>query len=204
MNGLRGRRKKCGSRMESGRLDKKHGLEYNLFVNLFKILVNEGMQAMFARKTADITEIALLTALIAVTGAFKLPGLFPGAEFQLSAPLAVAICSVFGFRKYIVAGILASSIGMMLGTQNFFHMLIAMQFRLVVGAVLALGHDRPWALLAAGPIGTTIARLTLAVFLGQAAYAMVAAAVPGMIFTAAAAPLLARTLRRVQTARQPA
>ena len=97
---------------------------------------------MFTRKTAEITEIALLTALIAATGAFKLPGLFPGAEFQLSAPLAVAICSVFGFRKYIITGIWASSIGMMLGTQNFFHVLIAMQFRLVAGAVLALGHNR--------------------------------------------------------------
>ena len=159
---------------------------------------------MFARKTAEITEIALLTALIAATGAFKLPGLFPGAEFQLSAPLAVAICSVFGFKKYIIAGILASSIGMMLGTQNFFHVLIAMQFRLVAGAVLALGHNRTWALLVAGPIGTTIARLTLAGFFGQAAFAIVAAAVPGMIFTAAAAPLLVRTLRRVQAARQPA
>lgn len=162
------------------------------------------MRAMFARKTADIAEIALLTALIAVTGAFKLPGLFPGAEFQLSAPLAVAICSVSGFRKYIIAGIWASSIGMMLGTQNFFHVLIAMQFRLVAGAVLALGHNRTWALLVAGPIGTTIARLTLAGFFGQTAFAIVAAAVPGMIFTAAAAPLLVRTLRRVQAARQPA
>lgn len=153
-------------------------------------------------KVACSAEIALLAALITVAGAFKLPGLFPGTEFQLSAPLAVAICSVFGFKKYIIAGMMASAIGMMLGTQNFFHMLIAMQFRLMVGIVLALGQGRAWALLMAGPAGTTVARLTLAVALGQAAYALVAAAVPGMILTAATAPMLAKTFRRIQTMRQ--
>ncbi|MBP2656526.1 MAG: hypothetical protein H6Q73_4095 [Firmicutes bacterium] len=38
----------------------------------------------------QLTEIGLLTALITISGAVKLPGLMPGTEFQLSAPLAVA------------------------------------------------------------------------------------------------------------------
>ncbi|MBR1552783.1 MAG: hypothetical protein IJ631_02075 [Schwartzia sp.] len=153
-------------------------------------------------KVSYSVELALLAAFITITGAFKLPGLFPGVEFQLSAPLAVAICNVFGFKKYIAAGIMASAIGMMIGTQNLFHIFIAMQFRLIVGIVLALGRGRTWALLMAGPVGTIVARLTLAAVLGQAAYALIAAAVPGMIFTAAAAPILAKQFRRIQTMRQ--
>ena len=47
-------------------------------------------------KIREISEIALLAAFIAVSGAFKLPSFIPGSEFQLSAPIAVAICGVFG------------------------------------------------------------------------------------------------------------
>ena len=53
-----------------------------------------------------ITEIAILTAMITVLGAIKIPNIIPGIEFQLSAPLAVAICAVFGFKKYIISGII--------------------------------------------------------------------------------------------------
>ena len=42
-------------------------------------------------KIREISEIALLAAFIAVSGAFKLPSFIPGSEFQLSAPIAVAI-----------------------------------------------------------------------------------------------------------------
>ena len=50
-------------------------------------------------KIREISEIALLAAFIAVSGAFKLPSFIPGSEFQLSAPIAVAICGVFGTEK---------------------------------------------------------------------------------------------------------
>ena len=49
----------------------------------------------------QITEIGILTAMITILGAIKIPNLVPGIEFQLSAPLAVAICAAFGFKKYI-------------------------------------------------------------------------------------------------------
>ena len=55
-----------------------------------------------------ITEVAILTAMITVLGAIKIPNVIPGIEFQLSAPLAVAICAVFGFKKYIISGCLSS------------------------------------------------------------------------------------------------
>ena len=53
----------------------------------------------------DCCDTALLAVLIAVSGTFRIPGIVPGTEFQLSAPIAVAICGVFGFKKYITAGI---------------------------------------------------------------------------------------------------
>ena len=79
-------------------------------------------------KIREISEIALLAAFIAVSGAFKLPSFIPGSEFQLSAPIAVAICGVFGIKKYLLAGILASAGGLLLGTQTIFNVLIAMLF----------------------------------------------------------------------------
>ena len=44
----------------------------------------------------DCCETALLAVLIAVSGTFRIPGIVPGTEFQLSAPIAVAICGVLG------------------------------------------------------------------------------------------------------------
>ena len=83
----------------------------------------------------DVCETALLAALIGVSGSFKIPGLVPGTEFQLSAPIAVAICGVFGFKKYIIAGVLASLLSLALGTHTILNVTISMSFRLAVGAV---------------------------------------------------------------------
>lgn len=150
-------------------------------------------------KSRWITETALLTALITVTGAVKLPGIIPGTEFQLSAPLAVAICTVFGFGKYITAGVLSSIIGLILGTQNIINVMIAMIFRLTVGGVLSsFGTSWPVVVLA-GPIGSTAARLALSGVIGKAALPLLLAAAPGMLYTAIAAWPLAQLLKRVKT-----
>lgn len=74
----------------------------------------------------DYCETALLAVLIAVSGTFRIPGIVPGTEFQLSAPIAVAICGVFGFKKYIIAGILASLMGLSLGTCTILNVAIQM------------------------------------------------------------------------------
>ena len=136
----------------------------------------------------QITEIGILTAMITILGAIKIPNLVPGIEFQLSAPLAVAICAAFGFKKYIISGCLSSLIGLALGTQNFLSVAIAMQFRLVVGVILS------------GPIASTVARLTLSVYVGKGALAMVMLAVPGMIFTAIVAPIMTAVFKKVVSA----
>ncbi|MEG1345819.1 MAG: hypothetical protein RSC78_03715, partial [Acidaminococcaceae bacterium] len=101
-----------------------------------------------------LCETALLAAFITISGALKLPGLFPGTEFQLSAPIAVAICGVFGIKKYLGAGLLASTVGLLLGTQNIFNVLIAMIFRLVVALVYQGVGKSKFFYLCAGPLGT--------------------------------------------------
>ena len=143
-------------------------------------------------------ETGLLAAFIFVTGSVKLPGLLPGTEFQLSAPLAVAVCAVFGFRRYITAGMIASVIGLMLGTQNFFHVFIAMVFRLTVGGVVAVAGTS-WPVVAVvGPLGSVAARLALGVVIGNAAIPLLLAAVPGMIYTALTAWPLTLLLKKVR------
>lgn len=145
-----------------------------------------------------LAQTGLLAAFIAVTGAIKLPGLVPGTEFQLSAPLAVAICSVFGFKRYIIAGMLASAAGLVLGTQTLLNVFIAMVFRLTVGLMLTTcGTTWPVVTLA-GPVGSAVARLALGIFLGKAVIPILAAAVPGMIYTAVTAWPLTMLLKRAK------
>ena len=62
--------------------------------------------------------MAGLAAGLAVLGSFKLPGLLPGTEFQLSAPFAVALAACLGFKRYFVIGVLASLLNFMLGTHT--------------------------------------------------------------------------------------
>lgn len=148
----------------------------------------------------QITEIGILTAMITILGAIKIPNLVPGIEFQLSAPLAVAICAVFGFKKYIISGCLSSLIGLALGTQNFLSVAIAMQFRLVVGFLLWICKNQMLGVILSGPIASTVARLTLSVYVGKGALAMVMLAVPGMIFTAVVAPIMTAVFKKVISA----
>ena len=158
-------------------------------------------EILLSEKVHDLTEIALLSALITITGAIKLPSLLPGMEFQLSAPLAVAICVVFGFKKYILAGLLSSTAGLIFGNHQLCNVAIAMQFRLVVGAMIALFGRRLWVIALAGPMGTLVARLTLSFVVGKAAGALVLAALPGMLFTLLAAPVMVRVLKKVTAVR---
>ena len=146
-----------------------------------------------------ITEIAILTAMITVLGAIKIPNVIPGIEFQLSAPLAVAICAVFGFKKYIISGCLSSLIGLALGTQTILNVMIAMQFRLIVGLILWMCHNHMIGIMISGPIASALARLTLSIYIGKAALPIVALAVPGMIFTVLMSPEIVKVIRKVHS-----
>lgn len=142
-----------------------------------------------------ISETALLSVLIAVSGAFKIPGFVPGSEFQMSAPIAVAVCGVYGAKKYIVAGLIASGLSLALGTHSFFNVLVAMTFRLVVALTWTfLGSGKIFYTFS-GPMGTIAARGVVALLLGKGFYALAVAAVPGIIFTMATSCFFAKLLR---------
>ena len=107
----------------------------------------------------------------------------------MSAPVAVAVCGVFGIKKYLLAGLLASTAGLLLGTQTIFNVLIAMLFRIVVALLYAaFGKSRLFYLLS-GPVASAAARLALGLIIGKAVYPLLAAALPGMAFTALTAGL---------------
>ena len=144
-----------------------------------------------------ITEVAILTAMITVLGAIKIPNVIPGIEFQLSAPLAVAICAVFGFKTYIISGCLSSLIGLALGTQTILNVMIAMQFRLIVGLILWICHNHMIGIMVSGPIASALARLSLSLYVGKAALPMIALAVPGMIFTVIMAPVFVKVFYKI-------
>lgn len=146
----------------------------------------------------ELVQIALLAAFITVSGAIKIPSIIPGTEFQLSAPLAVAICYAFGFKIYLIAGALSSFAGLILGTQTLFNVLIAMIFRVSVAlTMLVLGRNK-LSLLISGPLGSIFARYSISLFLDKLAYALIVAAIPGMIYTAILSIPLSIILKRVK------
>lgn len=62
---------------------------------------------------SSLQRIALdgvFTAILVALGMIKLPSLFPGAEFQLSAPYAVCLAAMVGFKRYLIIGICSSII----------------------------------------------------------------------------------------------
>ncbi len=144
----------------------------------------------------DCTETALLAGLIAISGTFRIPGIVPGTEFQLSAPIAVAICGVFGFKKYITAGILASLIGLGMGTATVLNVAIQMAFRLGVGAFWMLTGSNRFFYIFSGPFGTILARVLMYFLLGKGLTLMLIAAAPGMAFTAITAWIFGRLFHR--------
>ena len=145
----------------------------------------------------ELTTTALLGVLILLSGSFKIPSPIAGGEFQLSAPIAVLICACFGFKRYIIAGVLASILGMMLGMHNIINVLVQMVFRIVAGGTLALLGTNLLTVAISGPLGTFAARIVLWQVTGVSWIALTAAAVPGMIFTAVAAGAFYRPAQKL-------
>ena len=146
----------------------------------------------------ELTTIALLGVLILISGSFKIPSPIAGGEFQLSAPIAVLICACFGFKRYIIAGILASMLGMMLGMHNIINVLVQMVFRVVAGGTMALLGTNLLTVAVSGPLGT-FAALVLWQVTGVNWMVLTAAAFPGMIFTAVAAGAFYKPAKQLLT-----
>ena len=145
----------------------------------------------------QMTTTAMLAVLILLSGTFKIPSPVAGGEFQLSAPIAVLICALFGFKRYIIAGILASTLGMMLGIHTIFSVIIQMSFRIVTGAVMALFGTNLLTVTISGPLGTLFARIVMWQITGVSWLALTAAAAPGMVFTAVAAGALYKPAQKL-------
>jgi len=136
----------------------------------------------------ELTTIALLGVLILISGSFKIP-----------SPIAVLICACFGFKRYIIAGILASMLGMMLGMHNIINVLVQMVFRVVAGGTMALLGTNLLTVAVSGPLGTFAARLVLWQVTGVNWMVLTAAAFPGMIFTAVAAGAFYKPAKQLLT-----
>ena len=138
----------------------------------------------------QLTADGFLTAILVILGMIKLPSLIPGAEFQLSAPYAVCLAASVGFRRYLGIGVCASCIQLLLGTHTVWNVGIAMVFRLAAGALAAWRPSGRLRLMLAGPVRTGCARLTLAAIFQVPVLPLLAAALPGMVFTAACTGVL--------------
>lgn len=148
-------------------------------------------------RTREMTLTALLAAILAVLGMFKLPSILPGCEFQLSASFAVCIAGCFGFKRYIRIGILASVINLILSTHTIVNVMIAMIFRLVAGGILAVFGVNPLTIILSGPLGTAAGRIVLGAISGTDPLVLTAAAVPGMVFTAVSASVMYPMMKRL-------
>ena len=139
----------------------------------------------------------ILTAVLVLLGMIKLPSLIPGAEFQLSAPYAVCLAAVVGFRRYLGIGICSSVIQLVLGTHTLWNVVIAMVFRVAAGSIAAGKPGGRAGILLAGPVGTACARLVMSALLRVPALPLMAAAVPGMVFTVVCTAAFYRVFTRI-------
>lgn len=136
------------------------------------------------RKIQRITIDAMLVAVLVILGMIKIPSFIPGAEFQLSAPFAVLLAARAGFGTYMGIGVCASVVQLALGTHTIWNVVISMVFRITAGLIVTYFPWKRMGVFIAGPLGTLAARIVLAAMLGVSAWPLIAAAVPGMIFTA--------------------
>lgn len=148
-------------------------------------------------KTKEITLISLLSVIIAISGTFKLPGLIPGTEFQMSAPIAIAICATFGFKRYISAGVIASVINLLMGTHTILNVIVAMVFRIVAGGTIGILGTSFLVITLAGPLGTFVGRIIMSQIVGTPLKALLIAAFPGMIYTAISSYLIYKVILKI-------
>lgn len=151
-------------------------------------------------KGYDIREMAVdgvLTAILVILGMIKLPSIIPGTEFQLSAPYAVCIAVLVGFKRYLGIGICSSVIQLMLGTHTIWNVAVAMVFRVVAGSILSLTKNNRCGIYLAGPLGTIAARGFMAVLMHVPFWPLVIAAAPGMVFTVIGVVVVLPVMRRI-------
>lgn len=130
-----------------------------------------------------IVKISLLSVILTVFSFVKLPGIIPGTEFQLSAPVAVSICSIFGFKIYILAGVVSSITTLFLGTHTIINVINSLIFRVVVGFILYFFGRNILSISISGPIGSIVSRVFLSIMTKANFLQLLISAVPGIVYT---------------------
>ena len=130
-----------------------------------------------------IVKISFLSIILTVFSFIKLPGLIPGTEFQLSAPVAIAICTIFGFKSYIISGIISSILTFFMGTHNLINILNSFMFRFVAGGIIHFSNKSLFMVSIAGPIGSFVSRIILSFVTKANFVSLLLPAIPGMIYT---------------------
>lgn len=147
--------------------------------------------------TKQLAMDAVFTVILVILGMIKLPSVIPGAEFQLSAPYAVCLASMVGFKRYLGIGICASLIQLCMGTHTIYNVLIAMVFRIVAGLIIELCPFKRLSLVISGPLGTACGRVVMSLVLEVPMLPLLAAALPGMVFTAVTVLILDRAVKKI-------
>ncbi|MBS6508817.1 MAG: hypothetical protein KH369_11520 [Paraclostridium bifermentans] len=145
----------------------------------------------------ELTLISLLSVIIAISGIIKLPGLIPGTEFQMSAPIAIGICATFGFKRYIFSGIIASCINLLMGTHTILNVIVAMIFRLVGGGLIGIFGNGIIVVTTAGPVGTIFGRVVMSFITGVPVKALIISAFIGMLYTAMLSYITFKLIKRI-------
>ena len=131
----------------------------------------------------NIVKISFLSVLITICSFIKLPGIIPGTEFQISAPIAVAICANFGFNTYIVCGIISSLLTFILGTHNTINILNSFIFRIVAGGIIYFSNKNIFFISISGPIGSIVSRFILSLITKANFISLLIPSIPGIIYT---------------------
>ena len=148
--------------------------------------------------TRHLTQDAMFMVILVILGMIKLPSFIPGAEFQLSAPYAVCLAMLVGFKRYFCIGIAASALQLMIGTHTIFNVIISLVFRIVAGLIATKApFGKKISMVVAGPLGTACGRFALAAITQVTVWPLLAAAVPGMLFTAVTVLLFEPVMRKL-------
>lgn len=148
-------------------------------------------------KIEKITIIPILAVIIMLSSIIKLPSVFLGAEFQMSAPISVFIAMLFGPQIYIIAGVLASFLSFSLGISNIYGIIVVLVFRFGVITFIWIIKNKNICLIFSGAFGSILSRIVLSNLLGVSFISLIIPALPGMILTGIFARLLYEKLHLI-------
>lgn len=140
-------------------------------------------------KIKELTLIPILGTIIFLTSLIKIPSIFPGAEFQMSAPISALIAMTFSPKIYILAGLIESFLSFFTGISNIYGIIVALVFRLGVLIFILLVNNKNFCLLFASSFGTSLSRIVLSKLLGLPLISLLIPALPGMIVSGILAKL---------------